>query len=845
MEPRESIDKAAEKFDRSRIAARRDKAEEERQAFVNRFPLDTWSDLPLEAYALGQENSEDTFCRWLEFRTPTIASMKGGHARKHLIYKHARKPGWYFDSAYENAHQAWDDLRAGFLEVLSKAQAGDWDTIDDVAVLEGAQALRTKTLFCYFPTELLPICSYAHIKRFLQRIRPAAFDSSVGVVRLNRRLLEVIRSMPVFDGWSHWDIMTFLYGWADPRESRRIVKITPGHDANFWDDCRQHGYMCVGWEKVGDLNEFESKDDFFETFQQEYGQRHKPGKLKQNANELWTLHELEPGDVVVANKGTSKVLAVGEVIDPGYEFRSDRTEYQHTVRVDWDTSYATEIPPQKRWASVTVAKVSTDLYETILRKRPGKVKVVPVDPFYEEIAAALTRKGQVILYGPPGTGKTYSARRVAVWWLMHKSGKTDAQAILADPKRFAEAERSLSTVQVSQRVWWIVANPKEWSWDVLRQEKSVEYRYGRIRRNYSLVQAGDLVIGYQSAPDKQIMALARVSRGLSKTGDGDPTIELSYLHDVNEGLTYEELAADEILANSEPMKFRNQGTLFALNADEAVHALTLLAERDATVIEHMGDEGRVGQLTWLTFHASYSYEDFIEGFRPVESGAGLTLRLEDGIFKRICREALANPDKPYLVMIDEFNRANVAKVFGELITLLEVDKRGLIITLPQSKESLEIPPNVYIMGTMNTADRSIKLLDSAMRRRFAFIEMMPDVELLHGAKIGGLELGEFLIELNSRIAEHAGREKQIGHSFFLEDGQPISDGNEFARRFRQEILPLLQEYCYDDYGALAHYLGPQLVDQQAQVLVEDKMNDADSLLTALEEEFSQKDQDVE
>ena len=454
-------------------------------------------------------------------------------------------------------------------------------------------------------------------------------------------------------------------------------------------------------------------------------------------------------------------------------------------------------------------------------------------------------QGSKLIEASAGTGKTYSARRVAVWWLMHKSGKTDAQAILADPKRFAEAERSLSTVQMSQRVWWIVANPKEWSWDVLRQEKSVEYRYGRIRRNYSLVQAGDLVIGYQSAPDKQIMALARVSRGLSKTGDGDPTIELSYLHDVNEGLTYEELAADEILANSEPMKFRNQGTLFALNADEAVHALTLLAERDATVIEHMGDEGRVGQLTWLTFHASYSYEDFIEGFRPVESGAGLTLRLEDGIFKRICREALANPDKPYLVMIDEFNRANVAKVFGELITLLEVDKRGLIITLPQSKESLEIPPNVYIMGTMNTADRSIKLLDSAMRRRFAFIEMMPDVELLHGAKIGGLELGEFLIELNSRIAEHAGREKQIGHSFFLEDGQPISDGNEFARRFRQEILPLLQEYCYDDYGALAHYLGQQLVDQQAQVLVEDKMNDADSLLTALEEEFSQKDQDVE
>jgi len=130
----------------------------------------------------------------------------------------------------------------------------------------------------------------------------------------------------------------------------------------------------------------------------------------------------------------------------------------------------------------------------------------------------------------------------------------------------------------------------------------------------------------------------------------------------------------------------------------------------------------------------------------------------------------------------------------------------MIVTLPQSKESFTIPPNVYLLGTMNTADRSIKLLDAALRRRFAFIEFMPDVELLRGGKVEGLDLDEFLIELNARIAAHAGREKQIGHSFLMDGSQPISDAGEFARRFRQEILPLLQEYCYDDYAALARYL---------------------------------------
>lgn len=842
MELLTTIVTAAQAFDRSVVAERAAKAEAERQSVVKRFPLDQWPNLTLESYALGHDKAEDSFCRWLEFRTPTIASMKGGQASKHLLYKHARKPGWFFDSAYKDVAAAWTALRAGFVEAFVKAQAGDWNTVDDIAVLDGGPALRSKTLYCYFPNDLLPIASYSHVKQFLKQIAPDKFESSFGAVRLNRRLLEVLRAMLCFQGWTNWELMAFLYQWSDPRKTRRIVKIAPGKQALYWDDCLANGFICVGWEEIGDLNEFENKDEFVAQFEEVYGERYIPSKLKQKSAELWTLMELEPGDIIVANRGTSEVLAVGEVVEPGYAYFADRENYKHTVKVDWDTSFATEIEPQKRWAFVTVAKCPVDLYQSIISKG-NKPKLVPVDPLYDEIATALSRKGQAILYGPPGTGKTYAARRLAVWWLLQQDENNDAQAILSDPKRFADAERSLSTVQVSQRVWWVTASPKEWAWGQLKKEKKVKFHYGRLKRNYPLIQPGDLVIGYQSTPDKQIMALARVSRGLAKVGSEEPNIELSYLHDVENGLTYDELLADPVLAKSEPMRFRNQGTLFALERDEANHVLALLTERDSRVADFLEDNGRVGQLTRLTFHGSYSYEDFIEGFRPVESPGGLTLRLEDGVFKRICREAQANPDRPYLVLIDEFNRANVAKVFGELITLLELDKRGLNITLPQSKESFFIPPNIFVLGTMNTADRSIKLLDSAMRRRFAFIELMPDIELIRGAKVNGLELGEFLMQLNSRIAEHAGREKQIGHSFLMENGQPVSDAEEFARRFRQEILPLLQEYCYDDYGALARYLGAQLVDEDAQVLREDKLADAETLIEVLVEEFSQGDGD--
>lgn len=137
---------------------------------------------------------------------------------------------------------------------------------------------------------------------------------------------------------------------------------------------------------------------------------------------------------------------------------------------------------------------------------------------------------------------------------------------------------------------------------------------------------------------------------------------------------------------------------------------------------------------------------------------------------------------------------------GELLTLLELDKRGLALTLPQSKKTFSVPPNVFLLGTMNTADRSIKLLDAALRRRFAFLECVPDTELLQGAEVGDLALDDFLDGLNQRIARFEGREKQVGHSYLLVDGQPVDEVEEFAARFREEILPLLQEYCFFTSG---------------------------------------------
>ena len=834
------------KFDRSPTNPVAEGYQAQRAEIVKRFPRDKWPRMTLEDYALGQQAVEDTYCHWLEYKSQWMGSIRGGSARKLIIFKRRNRDGWYFPNVFSNEGEAWDRLRSEFLQAFELAARGDWERIDDLETLGLGPLVKLKSLHVYFPDDVLPVYSTAHLRRFLRLLdRPSEEIAASSVVMLNRFLLTALRRKPAVEGWNTEELQRLLYDWRDPRETRRVLKIAPGENARFWDDCLRGGYICVGWDQVGDLSQFESKEEFRIRFEEVNPYGGHLAQARRKGNELWKLNELEPGDLVVANRGISRVLALGEVVKPGYRWAAERPEYRHTVAVKWDTTYDQPVAPQKRWATVTVATVPDTLLKTIV---VGKERQpIVVDAVYSRIAAALERKSQLILYGPPGTGKTYQARRFAVWWLLRQLGLEGADAVFGDSDRLREAERELSTSQVLSRVWWMVANPKEWSWDQLFQDRKVEYRYGRLKRNYPLIQRGDLVVGYQSAPDKRVMALARVSRELRSDGDAPPTIEIEPVERLDRGPTYDELKQDAVLARSEPMRFNNQGTLFRLTEAEAEHLLGQLAERhpQRSVLEQAAGSGTtdsVGPLTRVTFHPSYTYEDFIEGFRPADAsgpGGGLSLSLEDGVFKRVCRAAQANPGRPYLLLIDEINRGNVAKIMGELLTLLERDKRGLTLTLPQSKETFSVPPNVYLLGTMNTADRSIKLLDAALRRRFAFIECMPDSELVHGAEVGDLALDEFLEGLNQRIAKAEGREKQVGHSYLLVDGQPVSEVEEFAARFREEILPLLQEYCYDEYATLAKFIGNELVDAEAGTLDAEKVDDAEQLVAALAREFGE------
>jgi 5-methylcytosine-specific restriction protein B len=164
------------------------------------------------------------------------------------------------------------------------------------------------------------------------------------------------------------------------------------------------------------------------------------------------------------------------------------------------------------------------------------------------------------------------------------------------------------------------------------------------------------------------------------------------------------------------------------------------------------------------------------------------------------------------LVVDEINRGDLPRILGELITVIELDKRDRSITLPVSGSPFVVPTNIFMIGTMNTADRSVSLLDTALQRRFKFIELMPDSTLLGGRKVGGLLIGAWLDAVNVRLRRHLKRDArnlQIGHAYLMPP-QPITSVAEFARVLRDDIIPLLEEYCYDDFGMLRDILGTAL-----------------------------------
>lgn len=367
-----------------------------------------------------------------------------------------------------------------------------------------------------------------------------------------------------------------------------------------------------------------------------------------------------------------------------------------------------------------------------------------------------------ILYGPPGTGKTYTTRNLLNEILKEQVEKLNTKNISNEDQKLKETIEKLTWFEVLAIA--------------LYRNGKTTYRVNEIK---SLPEIKEYFkIKNCQSINPAIWAQLQIHTGLDSTTVNYKTRQQPFIFDKRE--------------NSEWF-LTETGKKYV--EEELNDILKRLQAPQQYKIEDF--------YKFITFHQSYSYEEFVEGIKPeVDDESNVTYRVTDGIFKKICAEARENMDKAYVLVIDEINRGNISKIFGELITLIEDNKRignkeALEVSLPYSQEKFGAPANLFIIGTMNTSDRSIASIDIALRRRFKFKEVMPDPTLVP-VEVEGIQLRTLFESLNKKISILLDRDHQIGHSYFI----GITTIEQLKTAWFDCVIPLLNEYFYGEWDKL-------------------------------------------
>ncbi len=522
----------------------------------------------------------------------------------------------------------------------------------------------------------------------------------------------------------------------------------------YWSYFKEKNVIGIGCtdyiefiEKYGqNVLQFDTKEKYEQAFREIY-----PKKVSRF---IWDLiYEVNIGDIIIVSKGRQAIIAEGIVKSIA---RVDLNSHCRIIRdVEWKTM-TPNIPLTgsfKGKFSNYIFKLTPEEYHQIM----GQI-----------IPEKNTFKKQVILYGPPGTGKTYTS------------------VIKAHEIIFGENDSKI-TYRTLQ--------------DKLRSQQKNEIDVSQLSWLQAIVLAFDEISKEKVQVDE--IKKSRIIQEFS-----------SYKNNRSIGNTIWFVLQTESRLDSDTVRSQKKSGREYFDKDtESNWFLTEKGkEYQRILIEDLNELQQTSdfQFSFITFHQSFSYEDFVEGIRPeLDSTDDSTIvyRIKDGIFKEICNKAADNPGNNYVLVIDEINRGNISKIFGELITLLEDNKRGgeseeITVRLPYSKKDFSVPTNVYIIGTMNSTDKSIALVDIALRRRFHFERLNVNYEMIPNE-----DARAFLEELNKSICAIKNPDYEIGHSYFMKIPETDNENLELKNVFTNQILPLLEEYFFNDWEALATILG--------------------------------------
>ncbi|MYL23980.1 AAA domain-containing protein [Halomonas alkaliantarctica] len=444
-------------------------------------------------------------------------------------------------------------------------------------------------------------------------------------------------------------------------------------------------------------------------------------------------------------------------------------------------------------SGIAIKSLSAKLVGMLWEKLPPvKVSTAKADTPKQQ-AIKIARPVNTIFYGPPGTGKTYHLRT-------HLMPRYESEAKQAPTGEWLEE-------QLASTAWW----------------EAVALALADLGGKATV---NDLLI------HPYFKAKARVQGRPNSPNLRATCWSALQLHTVLESETVK-YAEDK---RQPPLIFDKQSVghwVFAGDWEEAGEGLR---EKLAQLRQGpASDDARIKRHLTVTFHQSYSYEDFVEGIRPqtTEDG-GISYEVRDGLFKAFCQRASQDPKQRYALFIDEINRGNISRIFGELITLIEADKRawwdeegqlveGIELVLPYSGERFGVPKNLDIYATMNTADRSIALMDAALRRRFHFQELMPEPRRIPGNQGDGyipdgegglLNLRALLEAINLRLRYLLHRDQTFGHAYFTE----VKDLEALRAVMVYDIIPMLAEYFYDDWRQIRRVMADEGADVEQQLI---------------------------
>lgn len=437
-----------------------------------------------------------------------------------------------------------------------------------------------------------------------------------------------------------------------------------------------------------------------------------------------------------------------------------------------------------------------------------------------------------ILFGPPGTGKTYSTKKyvVAICDYNGDLGKVknldyDTVIVPRYEKLLEEGRVKFTTFHQSYGYEEFIEGIKP----IVSDNKVIYDTVPGVFKKF----CEDALIGdfdYDSLGIRPEAKIWKVSLFGGVTNILKECFEENYIR-----VGFAKDSEDNSIENFRK-KMQIGDVVLSLKSFYEINGVAII-EGDFEELKDKSEYVFARKVKWLFKDKVINVRDVNGGYRlPIKTCSALPHISRTGLMQIIKdnTQGLSTSTKPYVFVIDEINRGNISKVFGELITLIEESKRGgakeeMSATLPYSKERFSVPNNVYILGTMNTADRSISLMDTALRRRFDFVEMMPDSKVLENITVSGVDIKEMLEAINKRITVLYDREHTIGHAFFtgLNDNSNIND---LALIFKNKIIPLLQEYFYEDYGKIRLVLGDTGKTDEKYQFVKEISNAKDTTL---------------